>query len=238
MYTINERIRYSECTMGKELTWPALLNYLQDACIFQSEEVGAGVERLVKEKRGWSLTSWQIQVIKMPVYGMKVSINTWPYMFKGFLASRNFTVTGENGEILVKADSQWVFMDFEKRRPSKIPPEIGELYTVEEKLDMPLVSRKIEIPTNTENEAVKENPVPVIKLFIDTNGHMNNEKYILIAESFVEKSREYKNLRVEYKKEAVLGDIIYPTVIKLSDGCVVTLADENGENYAVVEMKK
>ena len=46
-----------------------------------------------------------------------------------------------------------------------------------------------------------------------------------------------RQLRVDYKKSAVLGDVICPRVSE-EDGRIVTeLCDGNGKPYAVVEIK-
>ena len=36
MYDYKSRVRYSECDAKAEITLPALVNYLQDCCTFQS----------------------------------------------------------------------------------------------------------------------------------------------------------------------------------------------------------
>ena len=46
---------------------------------------------------------------------------------------------------------------------------------------------------------------------------------------------EIRQMRAEYKKQALLGDVFYPAV-KLEMGKVtVALSTENGEPYAIVE---
>ena len=45
-------------------------------------------------------------------------------------------------------------------------------------------------------------------------------------------------LRVEYKKAAVLGDMIYPKLSKEADRIVVELCDEQAKPYAVLEFKE
>ena len=44
-------------------------------------------------------------------------------------------------------------------------------------------------------------------------------------------------LRVDYKKSAVLGDMIFPKVSEEAERTVVELCDEAGKPYAVVEMR-
>ena len=51
MYSFNSRVRYSEVNREKELTLPSLLDYLQDCCTFQSEDLEIGV--IILRKNRW-----------------------------------------------------------------------------------------------------------------------------------------------------------------------------------------
>ena len=46
-----------------------------------------------------------------------------------------------------------------------------------------------------------------------------------------------RQIRVEYKKSAVLGDMIFPKVAKEADRFVTELCDETGKPYAVIEIR-
>ena len=72
---------------------------------------------------------------------------------------------------------------------------------------------------------------------LDANGHVNNGQYVKIAMSYIPQNREYTHLRVEYRAQAHLGDLIYPMVYE-SDGAVnITLNNEEGTPYACLELK-
>lgn len=232
MYTIESRIRYSEVDSSKQLTLPSLLDYLQDCCTFQSEDFGVGVDFLARSHCAWVLSSWQIKISRCPGLGDQIKVNTWPYDFKGFWGYRNFVVENSRGEQLASANSIWVFMDMERMRPVRIPETLQEAYKKE--MAAPLSgewsARRIEIPAGGEPKT----PVQVARFFIDTNHHMNNSKYILVAEEYLPENFSVAELRVEYKKAAVLGDILYPAVTVEENQVIVSLADENGKPYAVV----
>lgn len=99
---------------------------------------------------------------------------------------------------------------------------------------MEYAKRKIEMPGEWK---IKE-PFPVRKYHIDTNEHVNNCQYVQMALEGLEKPVEVEKMRVEYKKSAVYGDVIYPKVAYEEDRTVVELSDENGNAYAVVELKQ
>ena len=64
---------------------------------------------------------------------------------------------------------------------------------------------------------------------------MNNGQYIQIATGFLPEGLKYNRLRVEYRKQAKLGDIMLPIVYEKKDCCVVALCDEEKSPYAVIE---
>lgn len=233
MYQFRSRVRYSEVNSEKHLTLPSLLDYLQDCCTFQSEDLGIGVDYLERASAAWVLSSWEIEILRYPKMGESIAVSTWPYYFKGFFGHRNFLVESEAHEVLAKANSVWVFMDTARMRPCKVSDEVAEVYSREfaEPLAGNWGERKILIP----QQRVEKEPVHVARFHIDTNHHVNNGKYVLAAEEYLPDGFEVAKLRVEYKKAAVLGDVLYPSVTVGRDTATVILADEQDNPYAVVE---
>ena len=183
MYQFESRVRYSEVDSERHLTLPAVMDYLQDCCTFQSEDMDIGVEYLAEQKQAWVLSSWEIKIRRYPVMGEKICVETWPYAFKGFYGYRNFRITNGQGEELVLANSVWVYMDMERMRPMRIPEKVADAYRPEigEELPGEWGARKLSVPES----GTAMPPVPVAGFFIDTNHHMNNGKYILVAKESV-----------------------------------------------------
>lgn len=98
---------------------------------------------------------------------------------------------------------------------------------------MPYEGRKIALPEQSRDEE----PFPVRKYHIDTNEHVNNCQYVQMALEMVPGDVQVRQLRVDYKKSAVLGDIIYPRLTAEQERTVVELCDADGKPYAIVEMK-
>ena len=124
-------------------------------------------------------------------------------------------------------------MDLEKGRPARPTAEHIEPYGTCESLDMPYEGRKIVLPEHAE----KEEPFPVRKYHIDTNEHVNNCQYVQMALEMVQGDIQVRQLRVDYKKSAVLGDMIYPRLTAEQERMVVELCDADGKAYSIVEMK-
>lgn len=233
MYSFTTRVRYSEVDSSLRLSYPAIINYFQDCSIFHSEDLGIGIDFLKEAHRVWLMNSWQIQIHRFPHYGERLQVNTWPYDFKSMFGYRNFTLTDENGELLVVANSIWVFADTDTGRPVRPDPEYASRYPLEPPYPMECAPRKIEIP----DEGTALSPIPVSVSHLDSNLHVNNGQYVAMAATLLP-GTDYHNLRVEYKKSAQLGDTIYPRMTQTGDTCTIVLSAADGTAYAIAEFKK
>lgn len=233
MYTFQSRIRYSEVGSDGRLTLESLLDYFQDASTFHSEDIGLGVAYLQEKGMAWLLSSWQIVVERYPGLCENVIIGTAPYEFKGFIGYRNFWMETEAGERLAYANSVWSLMDFVKMAPAKPPLEMIEGYTLSEKLSMDYAPRKITVPDNgSEQEEIQVRPH-----HLDTNGHVNNGQYVRMAMDYIPNDFPIRQMRAEYKKQAVLHDRIIPNTAVNAEKTLYTISlnGENGKPYSIVE---
>lgn len=233
IYTFDSRIRYSEIDHHGTITLPGIINYFQDCSTFQSEDIGAGLEVLREKKRAWLLSYWQVVVERYPALGEKVTVGTFAYGFRGLFGERNFFMKDADGNQIACANSLWVFMDIEKGRPTR--PEESDIapYGTEPRLDMEYEGRKISLP-----EQMEDFPsFPVRKYHIDTNEHVNNCQYVQMALEVLPRDLQVHQLRVDYKKSAVLGDQVYPRMAKDGERMVVELCDGEGNVYAAIELK-
>ncbi len=235
MYKFNGRVRYSEIDHRGTLSLPAMINYFQDTTNFQSEEIGRGWKYMKENGRAWILSYWQIEIKKeLPGLAEEISTGTYSSGTEKFYGFREFVMTDAKDEMIARAYSVWINMDINKGRPLRIKPEDMEGYDVAEPFtDMDTSSRKVQAPEATEDGL----PISVMKCHIDTNEHVNNCQYVQMALELLPGDIEVKEIRVEYRKSAVLGDVIYPKIAKEAERTVVVLCDEAGEPYVLVELR-
>lgn len=239
MYKFNSRIRYSEIDSKGNLSLESLLNYFQDCSTFHSEDVGVGLGYLMERHWAWVLSAWQIVAERYPKLCENVEIGTAPYEFKGFFGYRNFLMNTAEGERLACANTLWILMDMDSMRPVKPTKEMVEAYKIEEKLSMDYAPRKISLPAS---EGVKKEVLEVKSHHLDTNNHVNNGQYVRIAleclpVKYIQEGLFLRQMRAEYKRQAYLGDKIYPVVYEKEDIAAVSLNDEEGKPYCVVEFE-
>lgn len=232
-YEFKSRVRYSEIGEDRKLTLDGILNYFQDCTTFHSEEVGLGMERLEEKRRVWMLSAWQICAERYPVLGEQLTVQTWPYDFKGFYGMRNFALRNEVGELLAWANSLWVYVNLDTGRPARVDAEELSGYVLEPRLDMKYEDRKVAVPAGGRQMESFE----VKKHHLDTNHHVNNGQYIRMAEEYLPGDFRVRQMRAEYKNQARLGDRICPFVCREDGKYVVTLSDTEGKPYCIAEFK-
>lgn len=230
-YTLETRVRYSECMASEQAGLSGILDYMQDTCTFQAEDLSVGVSYMQEHQTAWVLNSWQADVIRYPVFGERIRITTWPYDFHGFFGFRNFKIEDSCGETIVKASSVWIFMDMHKKRPARIPAEMAAAYKLCPRLEMEYMDRRI---PDFEAESARD-PYKIPHHFIDTNRHVNNAKYILMAEELLPPGFQTVRMRAEYKKSAVYGELLYPYMTQRPDFCAVRLDDKDKTPCVLME---
>ncbi|MCH5342165.1 MAG: acyl-[acyl-carrier-protein] thioesterase [Acetatifactor sp.] len=233
MYTFDSRIRFSETDSEGKLTMASLINYFQDCSTFHSEDVGLGITYLQKNSLVWVLSSWQIVVERYPDLGENVTIGTQPYDMKGFLGYRNFWMMDAKGCYLAKANTLWSLLNTGTGKPGSIPEGMAEGYGIGEKLEMDYAPRKIVIPQGGANQ----DEIIVRKHHIDANHHVNNQQFVDMAMTFLPDGYTVRQLRAEYKRQAFLGDVLMPYVAGEDGKVVVSLTDQSGGTYAVIEFQ-
>ncbi|HJC46626.1 MAG TPA: acyl-[acyl-carrier-protein] thioesterase [Candidatus Lachnoclostridium pullistercoris] len=230
MYSFDSRVRYSETDENGTLSVTAAVNYFQDCSTFQSEDLGVGVRYLTEHGRAWWLSSWQIVFDRCPALGEPIVIATYPYDFKGIYGYRNFMILDREGNYLVRANSVWFLYDLKAGHPIRVTEADVSCYgsPKAEPLPMDYAAGKL-APLKEYHE---EKRLVVGRHHIDTNHHMNNARYAEMAAEFLPANFRVGELRMEYRKAAVLGDVIVPRTGFKDGGIAVELCSPEGERYA------
>ena len=235
MYTFNSRVRYSETDEEGRLSILGIINYMQDCSTFQSEDAGVGVAYLDASQKAWLLSSWQIMIDRYPRLGETITVGTWHCAFKGIYGYRNFVLRDEGGSDVVRAESRWFLYDTMKNAPVRVRREdIAPYGMPEPRLELSPAPRKIPIPDQCETREA----IVVSRHHIDTNHHVNNAQYVEMAREAIPEGLVIREIRADYKKAAVLGDILIPQVSRGQDyAWTVVLAGSTGEAGAVIWLK-
>jgi Acyl-ACP thioesterase len=232
-------IHYYEVDFRKKMTMTRLIDFLGDIATSQTEGLGVGMDYCAAKGIGWILYKWDIKVHKYPMYGEKIIITTEPTAFKRFYGYRKFTVANEQGEIIAEADSIWLLINVEKKRPVRVEADMCAVYGVEEDSEGTIAIEDIVKP----EEFNEEKMFNVRYSDIDTNKHVNNSKYVTWAIEVVPMDivldYSLNRIKVTYQKETKYGETVRSRVKlnKEADAVICNHAIESGEGnvLALVE---
>lgn len=232
MYSFDSKVRYSEVDHNCNMDLSTIINYFQDCSCFQSEALGVGVDYAKQRNCSWLLHSWQIIVHRFPKFGEYITTSTWAYGFDALYGYRNYKMITNTGELLAVANSTWIYVDLKSARPQRLTQDIIGVYPIEPKYEnMEYSSRKLPPPEHY----ITYDAIPVLMHHIDSNEHMNNGQYIKLAQQYLPTDFKIWQTRVEYKRQALLGDLLIPRVSIRSNVYTVAFVNTEGKPYCVIE---
>lgn len=231
MYQYSRRIGYSDLGNTGRISPGEVVDLFQDCSTFQTEDLGIGISYMQKQHRAWIMAFWQMEFFRYPGLDELLDIATYPYKLRGPFGYRCFTMKDQRGSVLAQADSLWVFMNMENGAMVRTPDEIANAFTIDPRLDMEKMDRKVKMPEDLQ----QQESFRVRQDDIDTNGHVNNAVYVKLSQEYVPQNKEVRRLRAEYKNSAQSGDRIVPFVKQEEDLLYVNLCREDGCVFTSME---
>ena len=132
-----------------------------------------------------------------------------------------------------------VTLDIEKRKIAIITEEIIKAYKMEDKSVLKIDNlEKIKMPEKFENIVKYE----IKRRDIDVNKHLHNLYYLDLAyealpEDIYNNKRPFNNVKIVYKKEIKLGDIVNCEYSKVEGKHVIIIKDQEEQKvHAIIEL--
>ena len=106
-----------------------LCDLFNDVAETQPKKYGVDVGTLNAQGMTWMLHRLHIHLNKMPQQNEEIYVETWPSGTDRLLTWRDYRVRRENGEELIRATSEWMYIDLARRRPVRLPEKIIKMST-------------------------------------------------------------------------------------------------------------
>ncbi|XP_071697500.1 palmitoyl-acyl carrier protein thioesterase, chloroplastic-like [Rutidosis leptorrhynchoides] len=227
----NFSIRSYEIGADRIASIETLMNHLQETALNHVKSAGlmgdgfGSTPEMAKRNLIWVVTKMQVIVDRYPTWGDVVQVDTWVAPSGKHGMRRDWLLRDyKTGEVLTRASSNWVMMNKETRRLSKMPDEVrGEIehYFVDAPPVVDDDGRKLPKLEETTADYVRNGLTPRWS-DLDVNQHVNNVKYIgWILESapqhIVEKY-ELFSLTLEYRRECRKDSVVKSLTSILGDG--------------------
>lgn len=109
----------------------AYLSWMQEIAIEHSTAAGWPPERYREIGAGWVVRSHFIEYLRPAFAGDALGAHTWVPRFDQRATPRRYLfVRDADGQVLVQAETRWVFVDAAKGRRRPLPPELIAAFEV------------------------------------------------------------------------------------------------------------
>lgn len=235
MFQIERTVGSSHLNAKGEMRLSAAVDFMQDCCCFQLDSEKELTEYFRSHHITMFLISRQINLLRPAHYGDKLIIRTWIYQIRASYGYRNTMIWDENGELLISSYAGGAFIDMEKGGSTAMPRDVLKTVTIDPKFErMNYLPRKVSLPKSEAEQIFPE--VPVYQYYIDHNRHMNNARYLDLAQEYLPGDFSFNTCRIEYKTGARYGDRISAVRYRTESGAwIISLQSPDGRLFANVE---
>ena len=109
----------------------AFLAWMQSAAMAHSAAQGWSAEAYQSLGAGWVVRRHEIDYLWPALVGQRLVIRTWVASMSKVTSLRRFEIHClDNDQVLARAATQWAFVDYEKGRPRRVPPEVSSAFEV------------------------------------------------------------------------------------------------------------
>lgn len=239
IYREEFKIQSKDIGKGNCIKNRGILEIFENIATHHSDLVGYGPNDIETTHIAWILLDWKLQVIKRPRYGQVLNVNTWGRTIGGSIKKaytyRDFEIYDEENNLCVIATSKWVVINAETGKLLKIEDDVIKKYEIEDKNVFNIDELdKIKSQEFCSNEIVYK----VSRRDIDLNGHMHNLYYLDLAYEVlpeeVYEMRPFDNVRIQYKRELKIGDIVKCKYTFDNNQHIISICDEKDKIHAVV----
>lgn len=233
MYTKKYKISANDIDKNGKLLLQKLFYYLQDVMIHNVNSYGASTAFHHKLGLAWVLVDYDIDITELPSLSEEVTFGTLPYSFKRYYGYRIYEAQTDKG-VFLKGKARFVLMDFVHKTLALPSQEILDLFTdaSKEPKSLPISKHRL-----FKGEPLKTTTLEVTTKDIDSNNHMNNIKYLEHAIDSLNgldiDLGMISNVRITYKKECYLNDVLELFVVRENQTVQVQIY-KDGKNISVV----
>ena len=232
MYTLNYKVTTSTCDSEGRLKLYSALQMMQDCSEMWIDSEPGARKFFTDNNMTQLLATRQVEVIRVPRFKEDLTVTTSIYEVMPMYGFRNTFIRDAQGQPCYRTWSMGAFVDLATGRLARLSEDAIASLTLEPKQEMNYRGRRIILP---KQDGMVLEPVSVMRADIDYNRHMNNANYVRLAMELLPDGFEVRNLRVEYRIAAKLGDRLTPVLYQTDGGYIVSLAID-GQPSAIIEL--
>lgn len=107
------------------------IRWMMFAATAHSGEQGLPTEEYLRRGHGWVVRSHRIEYRRPALPGDRIVVRTWVATLNAATSLRRYRILrADTDELLATAETLWAFIDFDTRRPLRVPPDIAGAFEV------------------------------------------------------------------------------------------------------------
>jgi len=200
-------VRSYEPRMDGRVSITSVCNYLQDMASRHADRMGFGYHDLEESGHFWLLARLHVMMDRLPGYGEKTRVITWPSGNERLVANRDFLIHDAD-TLIGRATTSWVTMNIATHRPDKPDTVLNKRFIPDRERGLVFPSRAVQRLKKGEHETI----ITARRSDIDINGHVNNVRYVeygleAAPEAWTDENR-CLGIDIQFRNESFAGDEI------------------------------
>ena len=223
------KVMFGQCNLNHQLSLTETLRILSDTAVEDFALRGMTWKFLEERDFAILLSRASFHFIRRPTSNEEITIRTWEESPEGLQLTRAYEIFDKDDNLLISGRSTWLLVNPKTRRivkPSQFTlrdaPDRKEPYEG-------LPCGKIAIP----EEMIHLDTRPVRFSDLDGNGHVNNSRYGAYTVDCLPSDwlqRPIKDMKINYSKEAVPGNVIEIYAHVADDKSKITVVGKQENN--------
>ncbi len=198
-------VYFSQCAKNGLLSLNELLRLTSDVAVEEYRQRGISREVLLNNNFAILVSRVSFRLHRLPKENEHITLSTWEETPEALQLIRAYEIISESGEPLVSGLSSWLLVDPNARRiiPTK-KFNLRPVVNISREHNC-LKPGKIVVPDDMQKLSERV----ITYSDVDAYGHTNNSRYgafIMDALPLEYSSKTFKDFRINYSKEALLGD--------------------------------
>lgn len=103
------------------------IRWMEEAATLHAASRGQTFEALKASGRAWVVRQHWIEYLRPALFGDELVVYTWVQSIRRISSLRRYAIMRQN-ELLTVGATEWVLVDYVRRRPMVIPPDVQEAF--------------------------------------------------------------------------------------------------------------
>lgn len=127
VFSWNIKVRSYDIGRDNHVTTANFVQYLEETAMRGSADCGYDSKWFETNGYLWVIRKWMIRLYQPVHYGDELQAHTWVSDFRRVQSHREYELL-RNGERVLRARANWVFIDSQTMRPQRLLPEFRDAY--------------------------------------------------------------------------------------------------------------